>query len=125
MSNKIKIVKREKQCFVYYKYDNTFIDIMRENGGWWRRNEKAWTFPVGQASEIYNRLKEEGFKVDLLKEKKKKTKKKKQKPSTINPSFEEHFKDPDVIMVWHKCKKCGNKKFVSEEKVCTECSMHS
>lgn len=124
MSNKIKIIKRGKQCFVHYKYDNTFIEIMRENGGWWRRKEKAWTFPVGQASDIYNQLKEEGFKVDLLKEKtKSKTKKKKQEVSSENLSFEDRFKDPDVIMVYDNCKSCKQKKFVNEDKLCSECNI--
>lgn len=112
MGNKIKIIKREKQCFVYYKYDKTFIDIMRDNEGWWHRKDKAWTFPIYKTEDIYNQLKEEGYKVDLMREKPKKKPKKKKQVTPLNPSFEDHFNDPDVIMVYHTCKQCKQKKFV-------------
>jgi len=61
----VKIISNSKNIEVYYRYDELFIEIMREHRGWWNKNKKCWTFPRYKKSDIYDALKSEKFLITM------------------------------------------------------------
>ena len=116
MQSKIKMVKIGKQVKVYFSYNPDLVQIMRRNGGWWWHKDKCWSFPVGQTSEIYDQLREEGYLVDIKSEK--------EKPKTKvehKLTLKERFKNPDVVSVYATCKHCKQGNFVGKDELCSVC----
>ena len=65
MAVKILIQEDIQKIYVYYRYDELFIEIMREHNGWWKPKEKCWVFPLSKKSELREALIKEKFSVTI------------------------------------------------------------
>jgi len=120
MVQTVKIRKGEKIIRVHFMYNTDLIDIMREHGGWWFKKEKAWQFPIGKLTEVYERLTNEKYNVQIIKLE--------EKPKIPKTSFKmkkqepfDMFKNPDVVSVGGTCKKCKQHHFIGKDGLCVEC----
>lgn len=101
-------------------YNTDLIDIMRDHDGWWYKKEKAWQFPIGKLTELYDKLTNKKYNVEITKleenteESKMPVKQIKQEPIDM-------FKNPDVVSIPGHCKECGQYHFIGRDGLCVEC----
>jgi len=120
MVQTVKIRKEGNRIKINFMYNNDLIDIMREHGGWWFKKEKAWQFPIGKLTEVYDHLTNEKYNVQITKlEEKSKEAKKVFKPTKQEPL--DMFKNPDVVSIGGHCKECGQYHFIGRDGLCVEC----
>jgi len=121
MVQAVNIRKGENIIRVHFMYNTDLIDIMREHGGWWFKKEKAWQFPIGKLSEVYEHLTNKKYNVQIakLEEKVKEPVKKSFKIKQQEPL--NMFKNPDVVSIPGHCKKCGQYHFIGRDGLCIEC----
>lgn len=115
MTQKVIIRKGEKVFRVNFIYNNDLIDIMHDHKGWYYKGEKAWQFQNWKFDTLYDDLTDKKYKVEI---------KKliiKEKPTTQKTLKIDYFKEPTVIAVWGKCKKCGHIGYVDKENLCVRC----
>jgi len=66
MQPPVKIQKDEKKFRVsFYPYNEDLVEIMQEFSGWYNPREKYWQFPNYKFREVYDKLKDSLYKVDL------------------------------------------------------------
>ena len=65
MQSPVKIRKDDKKIRIYFSYNSDLVEIMQEFKGWYNPKERYWQFPIYKFQEIYDRLKESLYKVDL------------------------------------------------------------
>jgi len=65
MQSPVRIRRNTKKFRVYFSYNEDLVDIMREFDGWYNRREKYWQFPIYKFQELYDKLKDSLYKVDL------------------------------------------------------------
>jgi len=117
MQPPVKIQKEGNHINVSFSYNEDLVDIMREQGGWYRYKQMSWMFPASRKSEIIDVLKEHLYRVTLLPDANKKVKEVKQ------DSVSDRFKNQDIVSVWGLCKVCNQKKFVGKDCICGQCRM--
>ena len=119
MTQAVNIRKGEKIFRVHFMYNTDLIDIMREHDGWWFRREKAWQFPIGKLTEVYDHLTNEKYNVQITKLEEKERPKRTFK-STKQTSLD-MFKNPDVVSIPGYCKECKQYHFIGRDDLCVKC----
>jgi len=120
MVQSVKIRKGEKIIRVHFMYNTDLIDIMREHDGWWFKKEKAWQFPIGKLTEVYEHLTNERYNVTIIKLEEKP--KESRKPFKLTKQIPlDMFKNPDVVSIGGICKECKQYHFIGKDGLCVEC----
>ena len=65
MQSPVKIRKDEKKFRVYFSYNEDLVEIMQDFKGWYNGREEYWQFPIYKFQEVYDKLKDSLYKVDL------------------------------------------------------------
>jgi len=116
MVQTVKIRKGEKTIRVHFMYNTDLVDIMQEHKGWFFRKERCWQFPLWKLQPIYDELTAKHYSVEITKLVEKPKKVDNQTLLEMNV-----WQDRDVVVVYGKCKKCGENVFINKDGLCTRC----